>query len=75
MMVFWAQGFMSGENLSQFASDGQYRDLEAMTDEAQEASLRNYCDEHPMAEFYKAVMDLYSKLPVKKHNPPSPSSR
>jgi hypothetical protein len=42
-----------------------------MTLEAQEQSLRNYCDEHPMAEFVKAVLDLYGKLPLKKYTPPA----
>jgi hypothetical protein len=53
------------------SSNGQYRDLQAMTLEAQEQSLRNYCDEHPMAEFVKAVLDLYGKLPLKKYTPPA----
>jgi hypothetical protein len=70
-MMHWAQGFMSGANLNQWTSNGQYRDLQAMTLEAQEQSLRNYCDEHPMAEFVKAVLDLYGKLPLKKYTPPA----
>ena len=69
VMMTWAQGFMSGANAA--LGKDQYRDLAAMTLEAQEASLRSYCDEHPMAEFYKAAMDLYFKLPLKKYTPPS----
>ena len=65
---------MSGENYTQFAIDGQYRDLEAMTMEAQQKSLASYCDEHPMAEFVKAVLDLYGKLPLKKYTPPASTS-
>jgi hypothetical protein len=70
-MMHWAQGFMSGANLNQWTSNGLYRDLQAMTLEAQEQSLRNYCDEHPMAEFVKAVLDLYGKLPLKRYTPPA----
>jgi hypothetical protein len=70
-ITFWAQGFMSGENNSQFAIDGQYRDLEAITVEAQQKSLTSYCDEHPMARFVTAVLDLYGKLPLKKYPPPA----
>jgi coproporphyrinogen III oxidase-like Fe-S oxidoreductase len=66
-MMTWAQGFMSGANTTFGLERGQYRDMGAMTTEAQEESLRNYCDEHPMAEFMKAVVDLYSKLPLKKY--------
>jgi hypothetical protein len=71
MMMTWAQGFMSGANMGLTVTEGQYRDLAAMTIEAQEASLRNYCDEHPMAEFLKAAVDLYLKLPLKKYTPPA----
>jgi len=40
VMMTWAQGFMSGANINQWASNGQYRDLQAMTTEAQSRSLR-----------------------------------
>jgi hypothetical protein len=69
MMVTWAQGFMSGQNLSPGST--QYRDLAAMSLDAQKESLRNYCDEHPMAELVKGVIDLYLKLPLKKYPPPA----
>jgi hypothetical protein len=74
VMMHWAQGFMSGANMSETQHDAQYRDLQAMTIEAQEESLRNYCDEHPMAEFIKAAIDLYLKLPMKKYTPPASTS-
>jgi hypothetical protein len=73
LMMTWAQGFMSGANIEEL-QNGRYRDLQAMTIEAQEQSLRNYCDQHPMAEFVKAVFDLYFKLPLKKYTPPSSTS-
>ena len=38
VMMYWAQGFMSGANINQWASNGQYRDLQAMTTEAQSRS-------------------------------------
>jgi hypothetical protein len=64
MMMSWAQGFMSGVNVS--LGGAGHSDLGAITFEAQKASLRNYCDEHPLAEFWEAVIDLYKKFPVKK---------
>jgi len=69
VMMTWAQGFMSGMNRGpqKGAQNSQYRDMAAMTIEAQQASLRKYCDEHPTAEFWKAVLDLYFKLPLKKY--------
>jgi hypothetical protein len=69
MMMTWAQGFMSAMNVS--LTNGQYRDLAAMTLEAQEEDLRRYCDEHPMGVFIKGVMDLYFKLPMKKYTAPT----
>jgi hypothetical protein len=69
VMLTWAQGFMSGANAS--IEHGQYRDLAAMTLDAQKESLKTYCDDHPHAEFIKAVMDLYFKLPLKKYTPPT----
>jgi hypothetical protein len=60
----WAQGYMSGANMS--LTPGQYRDLAAMSLDAQKQSLWAYCDAHPLAEFIKAAMDLYLKLPLKK---------
>jgi hypothetical protein len=73
IMMSWAQGFMSGMNAN--LPPGQYRDLQAMTLEEQERGLRGYCDEHPMAEFVKAAIDLYGKLPMKKYTPPASTSR
>jgi hypothetical protein len=66
LMMTWAQGLMSGANASEIKHSGHYRDLLAMTIEAQQESLRNYCDEHPMAEFVKAAIDLWNKLPWTK---------
>jgi hypothetical protein len=45
-----------------------------MTLDAQTRSLREYCDEHPLAQFIKAVLDLYGKLPLKKANSMSAQS-
>jgi hypothetical protein len=60
----WAEGFMSGLNVS--LPPGTYRDMAAITLEAQKAALRNYCDQHPLTEYGKGVLDLYGKLPMKK---------
>jgi hypothetical protein len=46
-----------------------------MTLDAQTRSLREYCDEHPLAQFIKAVLDLYGKLPLKKYTPPASTSQ
>jgi hypothetical protein len=74
-MMNWAQGFMTGANIRESKQSGRYRDLQAMTIEAQQESLRNYCDEHPMAEFIKAAIDLWNKLPWAKLNSPASTSQ
>ena len=56
----WAQGFMSGWN---FSTLPKYRELGAESYEAQMMHIRNYCDQHPLAAFVQAVMDLYVTLP------------
>jgi hypothetical protein len=63
----WAEGFMSGANI---AKRGTYRDLAAMQVNDQKAYLRRYCDEHPLQDYLRAVMELYLALPLKKM--PSP---
>jgi hypothetical protein len=67
LMLTWAQGFMSGANTG---LNGEYRDLNALSVDAQKQSLLSYCDQHPMAEFIKAAIELYLKLPLKKMPPP-----
>jgi hypothetical protein len=61
----WAQGFMSGHNVGG-RPPGTYRDLDAMSRDAQKQYLRKYCEQHPQAEYVKGVMDLYLKFPLKK---------
>jgi hypothetical protein len=62
-MLTWAQGFMSGANVS---LSGEYRDMGALSLDAQKQFLLSYCDQHPMAQFMKAAIELYFKLPLKK---------
>ena len=64
VMMSWSQGFMSGVNVS-IAKNVGHRDLGGIMVDVQKTSLRNYCNDHPLAEFWEAVMDLYNKFPVK----------
>jgi hypothetical protein len=41
-MMNWSQGFLSGVNASEMLHARQYRDMQGITIEAQEESLRNY---------------------------------
>jgi hypothetical protein len=60
----WAQGFMSAANIG--LKSGSYRDMSAMTLDAEKEFVRNYCGEHPLARYFQAVMELWLKLPMKK---------
>jgi hypothetical protein len=70
MMLQWAWGYWSGANDAIFQKDKSYRDLEGSV-EAQTQLLFIYCDAHPLAPFLTAVMDVYSKFPLKKYSPAS----
>ena len=63
----WAQGFMTGLNLGK--SDPTYSNMGAKTVESQEYAIRQYCDQHPLADFMSAIVDLYKTLPVQNSNP------
>jgi hypothetical protein len=62
----WAQGFMSGLNASDARASGRARDLSSMTPEDQQRFLRNYCKEHPLADYLQGVLELYSQLKFAK---------
>jgi hypothetical protein len=66
----WAQGFISGLNLSSTAGTGVYRDVEGTYAQmaAQKIRIRSYCDEHPLSQYLSAILDLYNSLPLKKTN-------
>lgn len=59
----WAQGFMSALNFSNSVSGDRviYRQLK--TTKEQMAALRTYCNRHPLADYYEAVLDVYKGLP------------
>jgi len=61
----WAQGYMSAVN-DTLAATGihNYRDLAGETAN-QMARIRLYCNDHPLADYDIAVMDLYDSLPLK----------
>ncbi len=61
----WAQGFMSGVNVSELERTGRSRDLSDYS--GQEVYLRNFCDVHPLLPYARAVVSLFYTLPI---NPP-----
>jgi len=64
----WAEGFMSGWNWALMDSQHVYRDLGegAKTYEVQTLFLHQYCNNHPLALFFQAVIALFNTLPLKR---------
>lgn len=60
----WAQGFMSGWNFA-LLEQSFYRDIGSESVEETDLFIRQYCDEHPGATYNQAVMNVFSKMPVK----------
>jgi hypothetical protein len=59
----WAQGFLTGVNGIAIAKkDATDRDLSSIPVEQQEQHLRDYCNDHPLALYMQAVVDLYLKF-------------
>jgi hypothetical protein len=65
----WAQGAMTGLNLGSLKSSGTYRNLNGDVS-AQQARIRRFCDQRPLASFFEAVIDLYNSLPVVEQKTP-----
>lgn len=62
----WTQGFLTGFNYAQMHHDKSYLDLNSMDTKAQEASIRRYCDQHPLGLYIDAVINLANELQMKR---------
>jgi hypothetical protein len=54
----WAQGFISGLNLSSEAATNTARRIEGSIP-SQRTFVRDYCDSHPLQPYYMAALALY----------------
>ena len=69
----WAQGYMTGYNqqwiISQILErpngEPAYRDLDTLSQEKQLASIRTYCNAHPLDKYADAVGHLLISLPIR----------
>jgi hypothetical protein len=59
----WAEGFMSGLNAAEIHATGNSKNLGTMSLESEKQFLRSYCNDHPLAEYTKAIFELFSKFP------------
>ena len=60
----WAQGFMSGRNFA-LLEQSFYRDIGSESVEETDLFIRQYCDKRQGATYNQAVMNVFSKMPVK----------
>lgn len=61
----WAQGYMSGMNVTLGSANASTKNLNARDVTDQMASIRAYCDSHPLQIYGRAAQDLYNSLPAK----------
>jgi hypothetical protein len=61
----WAQGFMSGRNVTLMRDKNVYRDLASETADEENLGIRQYCDAHPLVTFLQAVEIHFLTLPIK----------
>ena len=59
----WAQGMMSGMNARSLTVGEGSRNLDSLSLDRQRRALRAFCDQRPLANYYEAVIDLYTSLP------------
>jgi len=64
----WAQGFMSGLNLTFVANLHKFHDLGSTPMAEQKSQLREYCDEHPLSPYSSAVINIYKTFPIRPDN-------
>lgn len=60
----WSQGFMSSMNLTASLLKQPAHRLDDV--DAQQASLTDYCQKHPLVGYADATLELYKVLPVIK---------
>jgi hypothetical protein len=54
----WAQGYMTAINAAAAKEAGVIKDLNSYSTEDQMATIREYCNDHPLATYQDAVGDL-----------------
>jgi hypothetical protein len=58
----WAQGFMSGMNSVYLSRLGAGYDLSTHTATDQQAYIRDYCNQHPLATYGEAATALFGTM-------------
>jgi hypothetical protein len=65
----WAQGYISGINAGM---EDAYFDFGAKTPDEMQRFLRKYCNDHPLADFDDAALELAKSLPRRMRKDDAP---
>ncbi len=57
---------MAGLNLQKYARHEAEREFDTTSLDEQQATIRSYCNDHPLADYVQAVVVLYNSLPIEK---------
>lgn len=69
VILAWAGGFMSGDNVMSTGRDNRYRDLSNLNPDVMAGSIRAFCAQHPDAVAAAAVEALFAPLPAQPFKP------
>jgi hypothetical protein len=58
----WAEGYISGLNVWVVSTNLPRRDVSSMSISDQEALLRTYCNEHPLASYSAGAIEIFNRL-------------
>jgi hypothetical protein len=73
---FWAQGWLSALNAAeapQCGSSPALRDLFSVSPDLQKATIRQYCEAHPLAQYTEAIIFMRDKYLKTVMVPPRPA--
>jgi hypothetical protein len=70
----WAQGYITGMNVGMVAI-GVYFDMGTKSFDEMRHFLRKYCNDHPLANFGNATVELANSLPRLKYKDNTPAPR
>lgn len=59
----WAQGYISGINMMSATTNKTFKNMADDT-KSQMAKIRRYCNEHPLADYSDAVLDVVQSMPL-----------
>ncbi|MCS3689081.1 hypothetical protein [Bradyrhizobium elkanii] len=60
----WLLGFLTGANITASALNKPERNIGAWSIRDIKSNMRDYCNDHPLASYIEAAIELFKQLPV-----------